>query len=274
MTEEDKKKQQEQQQAQQQAPVKPSARDSFMTGFGSRYKDIDQADDDAVYGQMGKDYEELDRLRNDRESFNKLMKDEDGLNAGLMNGILTGRNVDGSKFSVIRYIFGDHPDLAKAALEGDEVSLEKLIELRNQEIADEAQRKTDEAAEEDAMKQKIEAEDAALDASLKKAGYKPDQVADLIKWIYDPKEGFCIRALAHELTEEDFDKIIRIIDYDGDIARADEEGYKRGKSERIAMNREMHRGDGRPTNLGGGGGTGKRQSKDPTLAAIDRMSQV
>lgn len=273
MTDEEKKKL-EQQQPEQQAPVKPSARDSFMTGFGSRYKDIDQADDEAVYGQMGKDYEELDRLRGDRESFNRLMKDEDGLTAGLMNGILTRRNADGSEFSIIRYIIGDHPDLAKAALEGDEVSLEQLIETRNQEIMDEAQRKTEEAAEEDAVKQKIEAEDAALDASLKKAGYKPDQVADLINWIYDPKEGLCIRALAHELTEEDFDKIIRIIDYEGDIARADEEGYKRGKSERIAMNREMHRGDNRPTNLGGGGGTGKRQSKDPTLAALDNMSRV
>ena len=273
MTEEEKKAQQ-QAQAQQQAPAKPSARDSFMTGFGSRYKDIDQADDEAVYGQLGKDYEELDRLRGDRESFNKLMKDEDGLNAGLMNGILTGRNVDGSKFSVIRYIFGDHPDLAKAALEGDEVSLEQLIEQRNQEIAEEAQRKTEEAADEDAMKQKIEAEDAALDAAMKKAGYKPEQVAELINWIYDPKDGFCIRALAHELTEDDFGKIIRIIDYEGDMAKADEAGYKRGKSERIAMNREMHRGDNRPTNLGGGGGTSKRQSKDPTLSALDRMSQL
>ena len=269
MTEEEKKAAQ----AQETAPAIPSARDNFMGSFGKRYQDIDQSDDEAVYGQMGKDYEELDNLRSDRESFNNLMKDEDGLNAGLMNGILTGKNVDGSKFSVIRYLIGDHPDLAKAALEGDEDSLEQLIEARNQEIAAEAEKKNQEAADADNQKAKVEKEDAALDASIKKAGYTPDQVEDLMKWIYDPKEGLCVRAMAHELTEEDFDKIIRIIDYEGDIAKADDAGYKRGKSERIAMNREMRSGANRPTNLGGGGGSARQQRKDPTLSALDRMSQ-
>ena len=269
MTEEEKKAAQ----AQEAAPAAPSARDNFMGSFGKRYQDIDQSDDEAVYGQMGKDYEELDNLRSDRESFNNLMKDEDGLNAGLMNGILTGKNVDGSKFSVIRYLIGDHPDLAKAALEGDEDSLEQLIEARNQEIADEAEKKNQEAADDAAMAGKVEAEDAALDASIKKAGYTQDQVQNLIKWIYDPKEGLCVRAMAHELTEDDFDKIIRIIDYEGDIAKADDAGYKRGKSERIAMNREMRNGANRPTNLGGGG-SARRQQKDPTLSALDRMSQL
>ena len=270
MAKEEEKKAQEQAQAEQ----KPSARDSFMSGFGSRYADIDQSDDEAVYGQLGKDYDELDRLRSDRDSFNALMADEDGLNAGLMNGMLTGRNIDGSKFSVIRYLIGEHPDLAKAALEGDEESLEELIEKRNEEIAAEAAKKTEEAAEADVMKKKIEAEDEALEASIKKAGYKPEQVEELIKWIYDPKEGLCVRAMAHELNGDDFDRIIRIIDYEGDLAKADDAGYKRGKSERIAMNREMRRGEGRPTNLGGGGGTAKPQQKDPTLNALDRMSQV
>lgn len=271
MTEEEKKKEQEQQ-MQQPTEKKPSARESFMSGFGSRYKDIDSADEDAVYGQMGKDYEELDRLRSDRESFNSLMADEDGLNAAVMNGILTGRNLDGSEFSLIRFLIGKHPDLAKAALEGDEESLEKLIETRNSEIAEEAAKKNEEAAEADAMKAKIEAEDAALEESIKKAGYKEEQVEELIRWIYDPKDGLCVRAMAHELTGDDFDRIIRIIDYEGDVARAEDKGYKRGRSERIAMNREMHNGEGRPTNLGGGGGTAKRTEKDPTLAALDRMS--
>lgn len=271
---EDEKKVAQQQQMTPPTEQKPSARDNFMGSFGKRYGDIDQADDDAVYGQIGKDYEELDKLRSDRESFNNLMKDEDGLNAGLMNGILTGRNVDGSKFSVIRYLIGEHPDLAKAALEGDEESLEELIEKRNEEIAAEAQKKTEEAAEEDAMKEKVAAEDAALEAAMKKAGYKADQVKELVKWIYDPKDGLCVRAMSHELTEDDFSKIIRIIDYEGDIAKADDEGYRRGRSERIAMNREMRNGSNRPTNLGGGGGTSRRQSKDPTLAALDRISKV
>lgn len=269
-----KEEKQQAQEMQQPAPEKPSARDSFYSGFGSRYKDIDTSDDEAVYGQLGKDYEELDRLRSDRDSFNQLMADEDGMNAGLMNGMLTGKNLDGTDFSVIRYIIGEHPDLAKAALEGDEESLEQLIEARNQEIAAEAQKKTEEAAEADAMKEKIEAEDTALEASIKKAGYKPEQVKELIEWIYDPKDGLCVRAMSHELTEQDFDRIIRIIDYEGDVARADEAGYKRGKSERIAMNREMHNGSNRPTNLGGGGGTAKRKEQDPTLSALDRMSQL
>ena len=262
---------------QQPAPQQtaPSVRDNFMSAYGKRYADMDTSDDDAVYGQMGKDYEELDQLRSDRDNFNNLMNDEDGVNAEIMNGMLTGKNVDGSKFSLIRYLIGDHPDLAKAALEGDEESLDQLIEARNQEIKDAAAKKLQDEADDKELAEKIKAEDAELDQAIADAKYDQKQVRELIDWIYG-QDGILVRCMSHDLKKDDFAKLIRIVDYEGAVAKADETGYKRGRSERIAMNRQMHSDENRPTNLGTGGGAGRGSGRRPdsTLSALDRMGRV
>ena len=252
----------------------PSARDNFLSSWSKRYEGMDTSNDDAVYGQIGKDYEELDRLRSDRDNFNELMNDDDGVNAEIMNGMITGKNADGTKFSLIRYLIGDHPDLAKAALDGDDESLEQLIEARNQEIRDAAEKKNQDATDAEELTAKTQAEDDALDLAIADAKYDQKQVQELIDWIYNPESGLLVRAMSHDLTKDDFAKLIRIVDYEGDIAKADEAGYKRGRSERIAMNRQMRSDENRPTNLGGGAGRGNGRKPDRTLSALDRMGRV
>ena len=124
--------------------------------------------------------------------------------------------------------------------------------------------------------EKTAAEDAELEAAIKEAGYKADQVKDLIDWIYDKETGFITRAMQFDLKKEDFLRLFHIKDYDLKMKEADDAGYKRGKNEKIDMfKRKQQERKQMPADVvGGGGATNAGAEQDHYLARLERMKNM
>jgi 23S rRNA maturation mini-RNase III len=192
----------------------------------------------------------------------------------MLNGIISGKNEDGSDFNLDEYLLDQHMDYLLDYLEDNATAKEKM-QARKQER--EAARKADEdfAA---TVAAKTAAEDAELDAAIAEAGYKAEQVKDLIDWIYDKENGFITRAKNFDLKKDDFLRLFHIKDWDLKMKEADEAGYKRGKNEKIDMfKRKQQQRREMPADVGGGGGTGtgagERQT-DPYLERLERMKNM
>ena len=121
------------------------------------------------------------------------------------------------------------------------------------------------------------AEDAELDAAVAEMGYKPEQVADLIDWIYNKENGLIKRALNYQLLKDDFLRLFKIKDYDVRLAEAEDKGYKRGKNEKIDMYRHSQRQrDNMPADLTSGGGEAPKApetEENSTLKALRKMKK-
>ena len=81
------------------------------------------------------------------------------------------------------------------------------------------------------------------------------------------------RARDFDLTKDDFIKIMRIKDYDSDIAKAGDDGYVRGKNEKIDMTQRRKQGTGLPV-INGGGGSARRTDEDPQITRLNQMKDV
>lgn len=251
------------------AETKKTNRELMGERYKARNPEFNVDDDEAMYGEalaeLGKsDEAEASRKRlNETIANNKIAPD-------LLNGIISGKNADGSDFDLADYLLGEHIDYLIDYLEDSESAKEKF-NARKKERAD--QKKADEefAAQVEA---KTAAEDAELDAAIKEAGYKPDQVKDLIDWIYDLENGFITRAKNFDLKKEDFIRLFHIKDWDLKMKEADDAGYKRGKNEKIDMfKRKQKERQEMPADVGGGGGApaAAEEQEDPYLKQLDKM---
>lgn len=221
-------------------PVK-SRREQFTDDFYTRYPDMSREDEDARYDRIAQDYADYDKLAQERANFNKLLM-ENEYAPGLMNGLITKKDEDGNDFNLKEYL------------------------KKNGVFADAEDDPTVDA-------QKVVTEDAELDAAAAEAGLRPEEVADLVEWIYNRENGLLARAGHFELKKEDFKQLLRLKNYDADMSKADEAGYVRGKNEKVDIYKEMDDAEkNAPVSLGGGGGASARKEQDPTLAALDRMS--
>ena len=251
-------------------PVK-SKKEAFMEAFAGRNPELAMDDEDAVYGQMTTDYENYAKSAEREKRFNDLMTNNEYA-PGLINGLLTGENEDGSKFNLIMYLVGNYPDLMKQALDGDEEALAELAKRRQEEMEESVH----EQERADALAKAQQAEDDLLDEVVAEEGIKPAEAAKIVDWIWNTENGILVKAMRFELDKEDLKKLVRVGRYDKALSEADKTGYARGRNERIDIYKNMDdKKRQNPINLGGGGGVQAQEKKqDPTLAALDRMKNA
>lgn len=236
------------------------------------HPDFNTDDDEAVYGAV------LDRLNKDdetdaqRKRFSEAISKSD-IAPEMMSGLLSGKNADGSDFDLEEYLFDKHLDFFLDYLDEDKNGAKK--KLADRRAARKQARAEDEKfkAEQD---KRIKTEDAELDAAIKESGYRPEQVKDLVDWIYDGDKGFIVRASRFELKKDDFIRLFHIKDWKVKMKESEDRGYKRGKNEKIDMfAHQQRRRKQLPPDQGGGGGTPMdNEPEDETLKSLDRMKNA
>jgi len=244
--------------------------------LAERYKgknpDLNVDDDEALGSAILGDLDAYDKSEEQRRRLNETIQNSD-IAPEMMAGIMSGKKADGSPFDLDEYLLDEHLDYLLDYMENNETAKAKR-DARKQE-------RKDAAKQEEELKAKVAemtaAEDAELDAAITEAGYKPEQVKDLIDWIYDLKNGFITRAANFDLKKDDFLKLFKIKDYDVRMAEAEDKGYKRGRNEKIDMfKRGQKRREDMPADLDGGGGgapAGEQPKEDPTIASLRRMKK-
>jgi hypothetical protein len=257
--------------------AKENEKESQLTSrqrLAERYKganpELNVDDDEALGGAILGDLDAYDQSKAKIERFNQAMQNND-LAPEMLAGMLSGKNEDGSDFDLTAYLFDKHLDFFLDYMENNETAMEKL--KAGQKSRKEAAQREEELKSQ--MKAKVDAEDAELDAAIQEAGYKPEQVKDLIDWIYDKENGLIERAQNFGLKKDDFLRLFQIKDFDVRMADAEQKGYKRGKNEKIDMlKRQQKKRESMPSDLGGGGGTPSvgNDKKDPYLAQLEKMS--
>ena len=256
--------------------AKPTNRQRLAERFKGANPELNVDDDEALGGAILGDLEAYDADKQKMERFNKAMQEND-FAPEMMAGMMSGKNADGSDFDLTEYLFDNHMDFFLDWIENNETAKQKLKE--GQAKRKQAKKDAENAAKEEekvraAAQAKVEAEDAELDAAIAEAGYKHEQVKDLIDWIYDKENGLINRAANFDLKKDDFLRLFKIKDYDVRMADAEQKGYKRGKNEKIDMlKRQQKKRDEMPSDLGGGAATPNitEEKKDPYLAQLNKM---
>jgi hypothetical protein len=249
---------------------KPSNRARLAERFKKNNPEFNADDDETLWGAAADQLDKDDEAAEQRKRFNEAISKSD-IAPEMMTGLLSGKNADGSPFNLEDYLFDKHKDFFLDYLEDKDGAMDKL-KARKAERQKEAD---DEAKFEAERDGKIKKEDAELDAAIKESGYKQAQVKKLIDWIYDGDKGFVARASRFELTKDDFLRLFRIKDWDAKMKEAEDNGYRRGKNERIDMfahNQERRRK--LPPDNAGGGGKPLEGGEDPTLAALNKMKNA
>lgn len=247
----------------------PTNRQRLNERYKGHNPELNVDDDEALGAAILDDLDKYDQGRERMDRFNKTVQDSD-IAPEMMAGILSGKNPDGSDFNLEEYILDNHIDYLLDYIDDNATAKEKMDRRREER---DARRKADEEFEA-GRQQRIEAEDAELDAAVAEMGYKPEQVKDLVDWIYDKDDGLIVRAARYELTKDDFLRLFRIKDYDVRLAEAENRGFKRGKNEKIDMyKRDQDRRGEMPADLGGGAKPADEpsQAKDPYISQLERM---
>lgn len=248
-----------------------TSRQRLAERYKGRNPELNVDDDEALGAAIIGDLDAYDQDKERMDRFNETVNGSE-IAPEMMAGILSGKNADGSDFSLEDYIINNNIDFFLDYIENSETAKAKMEERKKQRQAEaEAEKSLGESE-----KALIDAEDAELDAAVAEMGYKPEQVAELIDWIYNKENGLLKRALNYELNKDDFLRLFKIKDYDVRMADAEDKGYKRGRNEKIDMFRhQQEKRDNMPADINGGGAdvTPSGKKDDPTLAALKKMKK-
>lgn len=235
----------------------------------SRNPELNIDDEELLFGQISTDYDTYDQRDQERERFNEVMS-QNPESAGILTGLYTGKNEDGSDFDLGMYLIEEYPEMVIDIIEGNPQTKERYVAMRDGRKAAAAQEEEFAAQVAD----KTAAEDAELDAAIKEAGLRPEEVKDLIDWIYNPETGIIARAERFELTKDDFKQLLRIKDYDNAMAKADEKGYVRGKNEKIDLTARQQADRRRLPVISGGGSKPKEKNEDSRVSRLKAMGSA
>lgn len=237
-----------------------SKRDSFRERFSKRYPSMNMDDEDAVYGQLSTDYDQFDQNNQRMDEFNKFLK-ENPMAPGLVTGLMTKKNADGSDFSFVDFMIDEMGQDYVDAINGDPEARKRLQKKEKDDLA--AAEKL--ANGEKQLAENMERCDKEVDAFLKEQKLKPEAIQPMLEWLFKRSDdgedhdddGFVYRAARYALTKEDFKRLWQIKDFDKAVSDAEERGYKRGRNEKIDQQKQIR--EGKPgskknINVNGGGG--------------------
>lgn len=237
-----------------------SKKDAFRERLSQRYPDMNMDDEDAVYGQLSTDYDQFDQNNQRMDEFNNFLKDNP-MAPGLVTGLITKKNADGSDFSFVNFLIDNMGQDYVDAVNGDPEAKKRLQQKEKDDLA--AAEKL--ANGEKQLAKNIEECDKEVDAFLKEKKLKPEDIQSMLEWLFKRSEdgeehdddGFVFRAARYALKKEDFERLWQIKDFDKAVSDAEERGYVRGKNESIDQQKQMHEGKSggkKNININGGGG--------------------
>lgn len=241
---------------------KESKRDNVLGRLRKRYPDKQFDDDEAIYGQIGEDYDNLEKENGEMKDREKIMSDmfsTDPRSAEFLTAISKGEN----PVIVLLREFG--PDI-KDALDDPE---------RVQEVADawaEEQKRIAKSQELDEEWAKNMSRSVDNLAEYQKAHGLSDEQADQIIYslINIVRDG-----VVGKFSPEMFDIISKAINHDDDVAQAESEGAVAGRNEKITEKlRKSQKGDGIGQLNGRNNGSMDMRSKRPSIFALAEQART
>lgn len=243
--------------------------DRSVTGFfRARYPDVPEDDEAALYDRISEDYRNADLDRENMKKFNELLTQDERI-AGLITGMASGKKGDGSPFSIAEYLLENYGDDIYSSTDPKEAAKKAAEREAAMQAESRAKAEMDEA-----RKKNFEACDKAFEEAVKSLNINDTEAEKFLDWIYNPDNGFIHRVWTYDVGKEDWVKLLQAYNYDNAITKAEENGYKRGRNEKIDMAR--HRESSRrnmPSDLSDSGASLDEGEKDPTLTAYSKMKR-
>lgn len=243
--------------------------DRSVTGFfRARYPDVPEDDEAALYDRISEDYRNADLDRENMKKFNELLTQDERI-AGLITGMASGTKDDGSPFSIAEYLLENYGDDIYSSTDPKEAAKKAAEREAAMQAESRAKAEMDEA-----RKKNFEACDKAFEEAVKSLNINDTEAEKFLDWIYNPDNGFIHRVWTYDVGKEDWVKLLQAYNYDNAVTKAEENGYKRGRNEKIDMAR--HRESSRrnmPSDLSNSGASLDEGEKDPTLTAYSKMKR-
>lgn len=222
--------------------VKKSRRDSFRENFKSRHPDVNMDDEESYYSALDDEYnsnqDELTRYRDSNKKLNDMFM-ENPQAAYFMNDLLDGKKKMG--VALIEH-FGS---LFKDAV--NDPSPENVKEFADA-LDEHAKRikKNDELQA--AFESNIDKSEATIEEWASKNNMKPEQI-DAVRDYINQQFGNLVSGI---ITPELLDFAYKGLNYDKDVAAAQETGMAEGRKQRIKEKLRKGKSDGMPVMPGGG----------------------
>ena len=233
-----------------------SKRDTAVERLRSRYPDKSFDDDEAVFGQINDDYDELDRQVGEYKDRENKLSDMFSSDPRSANFLASWRNGEDPVVGLVR-LFGTD---IKDAL--DDPEKQEEIAAANKEFVD---RVAEEKQLEGEYKDNLQASLQVLDEFQSANGLGDDDVDNVMAFL----AGIVRDGIMGKFTRESMDMALKAINHDADVAEAGEDGEVRGKNAKISERlRKRGEGDGTPT-LGGKNGNSPSARTAPSLGALD-----
>ena len=242
-------------------PIKGQAksrRDQFGERLKAKYPDREYADDEALFGQIGDDYDEYEKQiggYKERESKLTDMLATDPHSAQFITDMAQGKDpwsslinrigIDGVKEML------DNPEKMDEYAASNKEYVERVAKQKS--LEDEWQKNMS------ATLQMLEQKQTELGLSDEQL----DQAADWIKEVAN-------NAILGIITPETFDMALKAINHDTDVEAASQEGEIRGKNAKAeATLRKPKRGDGTPVLNGANNAPASAPSKGSIFDLAD-----
>ena len=107
----------------------------------SRNPELNTEDDELLFGQISSDYDTFDQRDQERERFNEAIA-KNPESAGILTGLYTGKNEDGSDFDLGMYLIDEYPEMVEDLIEGNPKVKERYIASRDNRKAAAEEEKT------------------------------------------------------------------------------------------------------------------------------------
>lgn len=220
----------------------------FKNRMRERNADVDYDDEEAFAQQLSTDYDNYDRLQKEHDDMNTLLAD-DPMAPGLMAGLITKKNPDGTDFNLREYIIKQETGIE------DEIA---ELRAKKKEGEDEA----------------IAKEDAELDKFIKEQKLTPEEIKAYLDWLYKEDGGIGMKLLTFTMTADDFAQLHKAFAYDDAVASAEEKGKAAGRNEKIDMYKAKEARRSEIPNIRSNGNRLTPPKENETEAAMRRMSML
>ena len=237
---------------------KKSRRDTFRENFSTRHPDVNMDDEEAYYAALDDEYnsrdEELNRYRANNEKLNNMFL-ENPQAAYFMNDLLDGKKQMGV---ALMEHFGD---LFKDAVNDPTAENVKAFA----DALDEHAKRIKENDELQAQfERNVDNSETTIENWQSAHNATPEQV-DAMREFINAQFGNLVAGI---ITPEMLDFAYKGLNYDKDVAAAEESGQAAGRTQRIKEKVKKGKGDGMP--MIPGGGQARTRTNDGFLANATR----
>lgn len=232
--------------------TKKSSRDTFMERMKTRHPDTEYADDDALFNQIGADYDELDGKAKRFDEMNKTFTNlivKHPNSARFMSA--WERSEDGDPIPEFVRMYGEtFADALK-----DPKELEKIAQINKERAEDVAKE-----AEYDKMyKENVVKSKANFKNVFERLGVTSEEEKEMV---YGLLQKIVNDAILGSFEEEIIESAVKAVRHDGDVNNAKTEGVVKGRNAKIVeKERKSKKGDGISAMPGG---AGVMMQKQPT----------